>query len=315
MLILASTTDKLQVVTESTGAINVHASYLDNVAGSVNPGRQNTVISVVAITDVVAAPNSGVQRNVKTLHVNNSGTTNNTVTVQHTDGTVVAKMHRMLLPPDQTLQYIDEVGFLLASGGSLGFGGQTTGDAKLTLKTVADAGWVLMNDGSIGDSLSGGTARANDDCLNLFTLLWNNIANTWAPVSGGRGGSAASDWAAHKTIQLTRQLGRSLSIAGTGPGLTGRALGGFAGEETHAPTGAELLFHGHGVSDPTHEHPPRVLCENDPHDRHFVNDGGDGYALNDVFPSYTGIGIAGAGGSVPFNVLHPMSFWNIMIKL
>ena len=31
----------------------------------------------------------------------------------------------------------------------------TTGDIKLTLKTTADAGWAMFNDGTIGDASSG----------------------------------------------------------------------------------------------------------------------------------------------------------------
>lgn len=92
----------------------------------------------------------------------------------------------------------------------------STGDVKLTLKTVADAGWVLMNDGTIGDASSGATTRANADTSALFTLLWSNTANTDCPVSGGRGASASADFAAHKTMQLPRALGRALACYGSG---------------------------------------------------------------------------------------------------
>ena len=46
----------------------------------------------------------------------------------------------------------------------------TTGDVKITLKNVADSGWVIMNDGNIGDASSSATTRANADTQNLFTL-------------------------------------------------------------------------------------------------------------------------------------------------
>ncbi len=104
----------------------------------------------------------------------------------------------------------------------------STGDAKLTLKNTADAGWIMMNDGTIGNVSSGATF-ADASAQALYTLLWNNCLDAWAPVTGGRGASAAADWAAQKPIALTKQLGRALIIAGAGSGLTSRALGQILG--------------------------------------------------------------------------------------
>ena len=112
-------------------------------------------------------------------------------------------------------------------------GGFTTGDVKLTIKTVADTGWVLMNDGTIGDASSGGTTRANADTSALFTLLWNNTANADCAVSSGRGGTAAADFAAHKTIALPKALGRALATFGAGAGLTNRTLAHIVGAESY----------------------------------------------------------------------------------
>lgn len=108
----------------------------------------------------------------------------------------------------------------------------TTGDIKATFKTTADSTWVMMNDGTIGDGSSGATTRANADTSDLFTLLWTNISNTYAAVSGGRGASAAADFAAHKTIALPKALGRAMFASGAGSGLTSRSLGQTGGAET-----------------------------------------------------------------------------------
>lgn len=138
--------------------------------------------------------------------------------------------------------------------------GFTTGDVKLTLKTTADTGWVLMNDGTIGNASSGGTTRANADTEDLFTLLWNNTADGQCPVSGGRGANAAADFAANKTITLPLVLGRALAVYGSGAGLTARALAETVGAETHQLTEAELAAHTHGdgtyaaASDGAHAH-------------------------------------------------------------
>jgi hypothetical protein len=113
MLILASSSDKLQLAVASAGSIDVHASWMDNVAGAVGPGRTNTVTITTATTvDIVAPPASGAQRNVKTLHIRNRGTANNDVTVWHTDGTTLVSLQKTTLLPGATLQYIDEIGFL-----------------------------------------------------------------------------------------------------------------------------------------------------------------------------------------------------------
>src|SRR5437899_2827662 len=58
----------------------------------------------------------------------------------------------------------------------------STGDLKLTLKTVADTGWVLITstvfgNGTIGAASSGANIRANADCQALFTLVFNNYSD------------------------------------------------------------------------------------------------------------------------------------------
>ncbi len=76
--------------------------------------------------------------------------------------------------------------------------------------TTAPTGWVLMNGMAIGDASSSANGRSNADCQALFLLLWESCPNDILPVSGGRGASAAADWAAHKTIQLPDGRGRVL---------------------------------------------------------------------------------------------------------
>lgn len=166
----------------------------------------------------------------------------------------------------------------------------STGDGKITLKSVADTGWVMCNDGTIGSATSGATTRANADTVNLFTLIWNNVSNTWAAVSGGRGANAAADFAANKTIALTKNLGRAIAISGSGVGLTARALGETLGEETHVLSVAEMPSHaGHVTGQFTDAQP------------------GSG-ANGTVSTTSTG------GGGAHQN-MQPSSFWNMMIKL
>jgi hypothetical protein len=122
-----------------------------------------------------------------------------------------------------------------------------TGDVILTMRPSASTGWVLCNDGTIGNAGSSATTRANADTQPLYTLIWNAVSNTYAPVTGGRGASAAADFAANKAIALTKMLGRALGIAGAGSGLTTRTLGQTVGAETHTLTAAEIPAHTHPI--------------------------------------------------------------------
>src|SRR5262245_62153853 len=149
----------------------------------------------------------------------------------------------------------------------------STGDAKLTFKTVADVGWVMMNDGSIGDASSGATTRANADCQALFTLFFNNCADADVPLQTSTGaattraaqGTAAAAWGAHCRMVLPKVLGRALAGAGAGAGLTNRPLGSKTGAETHTMSVAEMASHNHTITDPGHTH---VATVNDPGHTH-----------------------------------------------
>lgn len=175
----------------------------------------------------------------------------------------------------------------------------TTGDVKLTLKAAADAGWVMMNDGTIGNASSGGTTRANADTQALFELLWNNISNAWAPVSSGRGASAAADFAANKTITLPRSLGRALAIAGAGSGLTSRALGEYLGAETHTLVVGEM---------PSHTHDATPVVGTGP--LTGINTTAD---ANNYTTPIAPTSSTGGGGA--HNNMQPSTFLNVMVKL
>ena len=92
----------------------------------------------------------------------------------------------------------------------------STADVKLTFKVTADPGWVLMNDGTIGSASSGASNRANADTETLYTHFWDNVLDKYCPITGGRGDSAAADFAADKAMRLPKALGRALATLGTG---------------------------------------------------------------------------------------------------
>lgn len=187
----------------------------------------------------------------------------------------------------------------------------STGDAKLTWKTAPDTGWIMANDGSIGDATSGATNRANADTAALYALLWAGCSNAVAPVAGGRGANAAADFAAHKALTLPRHLGRSLSVAGTGSGLSARALGEFVGAETYAlgqgnlpNTNFTVTVNGATI--------------------HVFDLGATSADTDNLGPmsasglagSHATTAVAASGGSAqPFSIIDPRVHLNVMIKL
>lgn len=190
----------------------------------------------------------------------------------------------------------------------------STGDAKLTFKATADTGWIMANDGTIGNAASGATTRANADTENLFKMLWDNIADTHCPVSGGRGATATADFEAGKTIALPKALGRALAVAGSGSGLSARALGQALGAETHTLSEAEMPSHNHTQN--AHSHSigyVNIVYSNSGSNPSFdagAQSGVSSTSVQSVAPT-----INNKGGGLAHNNMQPTSFWNVMIKL
>ena len=108
MLLLTSTSDKLQVITSAATAVGVHASWVDLNGSTVTPSRSNTSIAAAATTDVVASPAASTTRNVKFLSVfNDASSGSQTITIRHTDGTTVVDLWQGTVPA-QTGVIFDE---------------------------------------------------------------------------------------------------------------------------------------------------------------------------------------------------------------
>lgn len=196
----------------------------------------------------------------------------------------------------------------------------TTGDLKITHKTTADTGWILWTDGSIGDGSSSATIRANADTEDLFILYWTNCADSLAPVSGGRGASAAADFAAHKRLSLPRGAGRAITISGSGSGLLTRTLGSWSGADTVTLVTANLPAYtpsgtvGVTVTSTVGNIAQGISVTTTP---------GGGFAVNQIaatgFVTSTGTGIftgsAQGGTSTPVSIIQPATNVNVMIKL
>jgi hypothetical protein len=176
MLLLASTSDKLQVVTSAAMATDVHASWVDVAAGATTPGRTNTAITTATTTDVVASPGSGAVRNVKALSVRNKDASSQTVTVRHTDGTTAVELYQATLLPGQSLQYVEGVGFvppppLIATDcGKLYYTNTTT------LNFTPYRGGLLTINGIVSPITTGGVPGLNDPGVYVKGVAGQNLA-------------------------------------------------------------------------------------------------------------------------------------------
>ncbi|QLH37717.1 MAG: hypothetical protein HWD60_00125 [Defluviicoccus sp.] len=206
----------------------------------------------------------------------------------------------------------------------------TTGDVKLTFKTTADSGWVMMNDGTIGDAVSGATTRAHADAEALFTLLWSSVSDTWCTLYGpggytpsGRGVSAATDWAAHRHIALPKVLGRAIAAAGWGAGLSNVLLAAHGGAETVLLGANHIPAHTHGAgtlaaaSAGAHTHAAATAGPAvSPNDGFYNVANGGGTTGSGGAHTHTIAGSTGsAGGGEAHSNIQPTAYCNVMIKL
>lgn len=170
--------------------------------------------------------------------------------------------------------------------------------------TSTPGGWVRANGRTIGSATSGASERANDDTEDLFLLLWAQDATL--AVSGGRGGTAAGDWAANKTIATPDLRGRALvgldamgnSAASVLAGI--ETLGETIGAETVTLTTGQIPTHLHAAGTllmPNHGHPARYNTSSSSGSDGFggimLDSGGDSNSV-----AYTGTPSGTAGQAI-----------------
>jgi hypothetical protein len=208
----------------------------------------------------------------------------------------------------------------------------STGDVKLTLKTVADSGWVLFTDGTIGDALSGATV-ASATTSALFALLYASpftdatcplLTSTGVGTTRGAQGTAAAAYAAHCRISTPAALGRVMALAGTGSGLTARVMGTTIGGENstlitgnlpaYTPSGSISAATGTAASTQTFYGPYNgvnqdgIFSAGTTTSRLTVNS-------NLSIGAQTFTGNAQGGSSTAFTNMQPTTFLNAMVKL
>lgn len=121
--------------------------------------------------------------------------------------------------------------------------GFQTGDIKLRVDSAFPVtGWVSPRGLTLGDTGSGATEYAGPACQALFTYLWNTGFN----VVGGRGASAAADWAALKQLIMPDLRGVALvgadNMYGYNRGIFfGWGPNNFGGNINYFGSGAQFI--------------------------------------------------------------------------
>lgn len=102
-----------------------------------------------------------------------------------------------------------------------------TGDMEPSFRATPKTGYIFYQGQTLGDTGSGADLEG-DAYEALYSFIWNNLANTEAPVSTGRGGTAGADWLAGKTLTIPDLRDRSPF----GVGTTWSRIGQTQGVET-----------------------------------------------------------------------------------
>lgn len=163
MLLLTGTSDLLRLVTSAAVGIDVQASWVDNNAGTITPGRTNTQISTATTTTLVGSPAASTQRTVKSLTVRNIDAANpNTVTVTHTDGTTTVTMFKLVLLAGQTLQFNDAGWSVMNAAGNIGYATGVTAAGADKQVQFNDGGTYNNGDSGLTYAKSTGTLTLAD---------------------------------------------------------------------------------------------------------------------------------------------------------
>ena len=234
---------------------------------------------------------------------------------------------------------------ILVVGASSGGGGGSPVDPTTVLQTGwlqpiygtgVVSGFVRANGRTIGSATSGATERANADTLALFTFLYNQDVNL--AVSGGRGASAAADFAANKTIALPDWRGKTLAgladmgnsatsaltmpLAGCNTTVT--TLGAFCGSQSQALVNGNLPPY-----TPAGSVSGVATIKQDIYNGTAFGNGSSGFILltgpmgTNVFGTHTTdspvtgtlTGTAQGGTSTPFSTVSPTMLATIYLKL
>jgi hypothetical protein len=189
MLLLASTSDLIRVVTSSTSAVDVHASWVDLNGSTVTPGRTNTLISSATTTTVVGSPGSSTYRTVKALTIRNRGGAANTITVLHSDGTNIPEVAECVLAADESLHYHEAAGWWVTDNGFRQKTAQygNVGVASSSGMTVVELGSDVTNNNATANTIADVTGLSFSVLSSkLYYFQFDIVYTSAATATGSR---------------------------------------------------------------------------------------------------------------------------------
>lgn len=192
MLLLTTTTDKIQLITSAAATVDVHASWADNAASTITLGRTNTAITTAATTDIVASPGASTSRNIKTLHVRNKHATLSVdVTVIYDQNATDYELHKATLRPGEMLEYVEGIGFFTLGSARGSDAASMAGDVAIAnTETVVVSKACTASELTVGMTFAfrafatrAGTTSAQEIIRVRIgpTTLTGNIAGTLTP--------------------------------------------------------------------------------------------------------------------------------------
>lgn len=237
MLNLALTTDKLQITTSSTAAIDVHCSFVDRSSDglTITPGKQNTAISSAATTDVVAVPGASTVRNIKTINARNKdASASNDLTVIYNANGTSYELFKATVRSGEHLEYIEGVGWFVISSDTAKFRTLKLGsdDAKTSTTPATVSGLTIAT--GVGTFIfeyfivhqTAATTTGHKESVNHTGTV--TAFNYWDEIVSAT--TTASDGVQDQDVILTTgglinvNAGRAKSTAGLGAWVSGDTI-------------------------------------------------------------------------------------------
>ncbi len=125
MIILNSTTDKIQIILASgvtANQLSCYAGYRDITITSFTPKRTITNTNNTTAVDLVPSPASSTQRVIDYISIYNKDSASSNVTVRFNDNGTTYNLIKVTIAPGEKIEYNDSDGFKVITNG----GGQRT---------------------------------------------------------------------------------------------------------------------------------------------------------------------------------------------